>query len=306
MQEERARRTKGINDINPLAAHRETVQGAEVASIGFEPGPISPMPAEADLLIIIERRDFIRGCLTCWLSDLCAEFATLPVADAETSLDAGALGRAAAVLVGMDAPEHAEAWLMRQVGWLRAKSPNTPIIMIVEADEASAAEALAGQLNVQGYIPTSSNVNVAAAALRLVLAGGLYFPALRDHDRQPTMTPTNPVRLATRRASLATLTPREEAVLDVLGLGAPNKIIAYRLSMSLSTVKAHVHSIIRKLNVRNRTEVVIAARNMQLLSQRSNGDAAFNLAPDVWDRRTKHAPRGTEQHSSPAPGPAAE
>jgi DNA-binding NarL/FixJ family response regulator len=300
MQEQRARRrTKGGNDANRLSADGEAVAEVHAPRIGFEPGSISQIPTDADVLIVIERRDFIRGCLVCWLDNLCDEFATLPVADAETSLDAGALGRATAVLVGVDAPEYAEAWLIRQVGWLRAKSPSIPIIMMVEADETRAAEALASRLNVQGYIPTSSNVNVAAAALRLVLAGGRYFPTLRDHDRQPAMRPMDPARLVTGRGSLAKLTPREAAVLGVLGSGAPNKIIAHRLGMSLSTVKAHVHSIIRKLNVGNRTEVVVAARNMQLLAQQSDGEPAFDLDRDVWGRRNEHGPLGTEQHSSP-------
>lgn len=68
--------------------------------------------------------------------------------------------------------------------------------------------------------------------------------------------------LVDHRFASARLTPREEAVLSVLASGAQNKIIAYQLSMSLSTVKAHVHSIIQKLKVRNRTEVVVAAQNM--------------------------------------------
>jgi DNA-binding NarL/FixJ family response regulator len=298
MQEQRTRRTKRGNDIDSLPAHGEAVAEVEAPSMGFEPGSTSRMPTDTGLLIVIERRDFIRGCLTCWLDNLCAEFATLPVADAETSLDAGTVERAAAALVGVDAPELAETWLIRQVAWLRAKSPNIPIIMMVEADETRAAEALANRLNVQGYIPTSSNVNVAAAALRLVLAGGRYFPALKDHDRQPAMRLADPICLVTGRGSLAKLTPRETAVLGVLGSGAPNKIIAHRLGMSLSTVKAHVHSIIRKLNVRNRTEVVVAARNMQLPMKRSDGEAAFSLAHDVWGRRNEHGPRGTEPHTS--------
>ena len=39
-----------------------------------------------------------------------------------------------------------------------------------------------------------------------------------------------------------------------------NKIIAYRLSLSQSTVKAHVHNIISKLNVSNRTEAAVRGR----------------------------------------------
>ena len=47
-------------------------------------------------------------------------------------------------------------------------------------------------------------------------------------------------------------------MLDLLERGLPNKLIAYRLGMSPSTVKAHVHNIIAKLRVRNRTEAAVA------------------------------------------------
>ena len=105
---------------------------------------------------------------------------------------------------------------------------------------------------------------MAAAALRLVIAGGQYFPhtntaggitgeanvqaGLVQHDAYPSNT----------------LTPREMAVLDRLSRGNANKIIAYELNISLSTVKAHVHSIIRKMKARNRTEVVVMAREVNL------------------------------------------
>lgn len=41
-------------------------------------------------------------------------------------------------------------------------------------------------------------------------------------------------------------TPRELAVLDKLRRGKPNKIIAYELMLSQSTVKAHIRSIMKK------------------------------------------------------------
>jgi two-component system nitrate/nitrite response regulator NarL len=47
----------------------------------------------------------------------------------------------------------------------------------------------------------------------------------------------------------------------MLEQGMANKIIAYRLSLSQSTVKAHVHSIISKLNVRNRTEAAVTSQH---------------------------------------------
>jgi DNA-binding NarL/FixJ family response regulator len=55
------------------------------------------------------------------------------------------------------------------------------------------------------------------------------------------------------------LTQREEEVLKLVGQGAPNKMIAYRLSMSQNTVKVHLHRILQKLQLHNRTEAAIAA-----------------------------------------------
>jgi DNA-binding NarL/FixJ family response regulator len=61
-------------------------------------------------------------------------------------------------------------------------------------------------------------------------------------------------------------TPREQHVLELLTQGMPNKIIAYRLGMSQSTVKVHVHNILNKLKVSNRTAAAVTARNMRTVS----------------------------------------
>jgi DNA-binding NarL/FixJ family response regulator len=61
-----------------------------------------------------------------------------------------------------------------------------------------------------------------------------------------------------RNVHAAKLTPRELAVLHLLERGLSNKMIGKHLGMSPSTVKAHVHNIISKLNVRNRTEAAVA------------------------------------------------
>lgn len=55
-----------------------------------------------------------------------------------------------------------------------------------------------------------------------------------------------------------TLTAREKEVLEHLSKGASNKLIARELELAESTVKLHIHHIIRKLGVRNRTEAAVA------------------------------------------------
>ena len=64
--------------------------------------------------------------------------------------------------------------------------------------------------------------------------------------------------------TLATLTVRETEVADLLTLGLSNKEIAFCLAIALPTVKAHVHSILGKLNARRRGEAVARIRARQV------------------------------------------
>ena len=64
-------------------------------------------------------------------------------------------------------------------------------------------------------------------------------------------------------ASIASLTPQQQRVLELLGQGLLNKQIAYELDIVESTVKAHVSAILRKLSVNSRTQAVLLAQKMR-------------------------------------------
>lgn len=68
-----------------------------------------------------------------------------------------------------------------------------------------------------------------------------------------------------RRRPHVHLTPRQRDVLALLCEGLPNKLICRRLDISSGTVKAHISSILRELNVGSRLQAVVAAREMSLL-----------------------------------------
>ena len=60
------------------------------------------------------------------------------------------------------------------------------------------------------------------------------------------------------------LTPRQVEVLALLCEGLSNKLIGRRLNISSATVKLHVASILRVLQVSSRLQAVIAARRLGL------------------------------------------
>ena len=60
------------------------------------------------------------------------------------------------------------------------------------------------------------------------------------------------------------LTPTQLKVMRGVHSGQLNKQIAYELGISEATVKAHMTALMRKLNVRNRTQVAIAAQTLTI------------------------------------------
>ncbi|MGH9759482.1 MAG: helix-turn-helix domain-containing protein, partial [Blastocatellia bacterium] len=92
-------------------------------------------------------------------------------------------------------------------------------------------------------------------------------------EQPPVEVPLEQILRENATELLRTLTPRERGVLEFLQRGMANKAIAYRLNMSSSTVKVHVHNIMVKLNARNRTEVALAAARFVNSSAAADAEA---------------------------------
>lgn len=113
-------------------------------------------------------------------------------------------------------------------------------------------------MGIQGYILKTCEPDILLAALRLVLSGGCYVTPTageRGTDVAPQSFNYNP----------SGLTDREVEVLRLLADGLANKAIARRLNISQTTVKTHVTSIYRALDVHNRTQASRLAEQMGLL-----------------------------------------
>ena len=144
---------------------------------------------------------------------------------------------------------------------LRSRFPSTPVVIISALEDSQlVAEALA--LGAAGFIPKSTPRHEIVRALNLVAAGEVYAP---PHLRQsaPSAMERADAELAQR---LTSLTPQQRKVLRLLGTGKLNKEIAYELDIAETTVKAHVSSILHKLNVYSRTQAVVMAGRLHLSS----------------------------------------
>lgn len=140
---------------------------------------------------------------------------------------------------------------------IKRLAPAAPVV-ILSADESHRTITGAIEKGASGYIPKTSTGEIMRGALRLVMGGGIYVPpiVLRDETRPPA--PQMQQKSAARPEDLG-ITPRQVEVLDFLLVGMPTKVIASKLGVSDSTVKAHTMAIFRTLKVRNRTEAVLEA-----------------------------------------------
>lgn len=72
-------------------------------------------------------------------------------------------------------------------------------------------------------------------------------------------------KLDSLRALVASLTPRERQVFDLIVRGRINKQIAHELGTTERTVKAHRHQVMDKMQVRSLAELVSSAERLGLL-----------------------------------------
>ena len=139
---------------------------------------------------------------------------------------------------------------------LRGQYPQIPVVMI-SAQEDAAVVQRSREFGASGFIPKSSEMATLQQAVRAVLDGDVWWPPQADAVTELS----EEVRAAS--AGLASLTPQQFRVLTMVCEGLLNKQIAFELSVSEATVKAHVPAIFRKLNVRTRTQAALLLQQME-------------------------------------------
>jgi DNA-binding NarL/FixJ family response regulator len=138
------------------------------------------------------------------------------------------------------------------VALLHAEMPDTPILVVSSAEAAQSAVAVQ-RFGAVGFVGKEQDLAAIEAAIAAALAG--------TRIEAPIEAALDAVAVR-----VAALTPTQLRVLLGVLAGRLNKQIAHDLSITEATVKAHMTAIMRKLDVQNRTQAVLAARALGLAS----------------------------------------
>jgi two-component system, NarL family, nitrate/nitrite response regulator NarL len=176
----------------------------------------------------------------------------------ELALAAGeSAGTPDLVISGQPVKDEAELRTLREV------FPTARIVVLADDLSVDVLRVAMGG-GADGFLIKTVSPEALIQSLQLVVIGEKVFPTnlaamLLD------MTASGPLN------SVRGVSPREQQILQLLVTGASNKMIAIRLGITEATVKVHLKTLLRKIDVNNRTQAAIWAMN--------NGVTADGAAP---------------------------
>lgn len=212
-------------------------------------------PASEKRLIVVDSQAFFHECIQRYLETAL----TLPVQVfssiselSEQAIASGSVRLLMIFLADSDPKESAHALDM-----LANFARLIPSVILSSRHDLAMMRAVMSY-GAKAYIPMNMGFGTAIEVVRFVLAGGTYVPAEFLLAAGGSAAPPPPHVMG------GGITQRELTVIKAIQQGKPNKTIAYELNLCESTVKVHVRQIMKKLRVKNRTEVAI--KSVDLLS----------------------------------------
>jgi DNA-binding NarL/FixJ family response regulator len=145
-------------------------------------------------------------------------------------------------------------------GRIRRELPHVEVVALTSVlEDASMTGAVkAGAI---GYILKTTDADELCEAIKAAAAGQVRLaPEGAARLMREVCVPESP------KALTEPLTEREAEVLELIARGKANKQIVRELFVALSTVKAHVNNLYRKLNVSSRTQAALYAARVGLVA----------------------------------------
>lgn len=153
---------------------------------------------------------------------------------------------------------------LNDLALLKKLHPQTPIIIVSAHEEVSIINTCLNY-KASGYIIKSSSPDEIKKAIKTILEGNTYIPTnLSLNELKENKTAHD----ATQKVN--SLTPSQLRILIEIGKGKLNKQIAFDLNVTEATVKAHITSVFKKLQINNRTQAVLFSQEHQSKIQEIN------------------------------------
>ncbi|WP_169053443.1 response regulator transcription factor [Alteraurantiacibacter aquimixticola] len=133
---------------------------------------------------------------------------------------------------------------------VRSDFPGIPVL-IISGTEGAKVAARAKGMGAQGFLNKEASLQKIGSAIGAILAGGDYF---EERDLAASEE--------AEASGIEKLSKAQLRVMHALSTGSSNKVIAYELGISEPTVKSHLTAIYRALGVTNRSQAIMALKEM--------------------------------------------
>lgn len=188
-------------------------------------------------VLIVGHQPLWREALAALVTDALSADSVITVA----RLDDSPEGRFDLLLLEPPLPDDTEAWLLAGAQISAARR------LLVAPTRNLALARAAHCHGFNGLLPKDAERPLMVAILRLVMAGGDYFPCFEEMAISSPFAANPPIDR---------LSKRQQEVWAEMQHGRTNKEIAKALGISVATVKLHVQAILSAAGARNRTEAV--------------------------------------------------
>ncbi len=158
---------------------------------------------------------------------------------------------------------------------LMARGNSKPRVIIISTFDCEQAIFQTVRAGAKAYLAKVADPQEIREAVRRVAKGETFFPSEIG------------LKLA-KAVSSPRLSKREMEVLESLARGKRNREIAHALDISEGTIKYHVKSILRKLNVIGRAEAIAVATKRGIIQAPTQHLRTYNIVPVVKVGRSNH------------------
>ena len=221
--------------MNPKPLNILLVEDDELFRLGL----VTRLQQESDILIVAEAED------------------------GETAVElVGQLSLNAVILdVGLPGIGGVEA--CRQI---KEKQPSLPVLFLTSHSQKPLITRII-EAKAQGYCLKGIAPEALILAVRSVAAGASWWDPMATQEIQETFGQIAGVSEGAELSNSSNpLTKREQEILALIAAGKSNQEIADILYIATGTVRVHVHTILKKLNARDRTQAALVAIQKKLVS----------------------------------------